>query len=85
MPPDITLNYPKVLATLSNSTLGIGFEQAFGWAFGTVQKVFPTCDNLVVGNSILFEPEKWPKLVYGSSIYYLVDQDNAAFVENPAP
>lgn len=79
--PDIILSKPWILVTLSSSQLGIKSNQSFGWEFGTVQKIFQTCDKLIVGDSILFEPKKWPQLVYGSTIYFLVEETNAAFTE----
>lgn len=79
--PNVILSKPWVLVTTSSSALGIQVQQGFGWEFGTVQKVFQTSDKLAVGDSILFQPEKWAKLVYGSTIYFLVEETNAAFTE----
>lgn len=79
--PDVILSRPWVLITLSQSQLGIQVQQGFGWEFGTVALVFQTSDKLQVGDSIIFQPEKWPKLVYGSTIYFLVEESNAAFTE----
>jgi hypothetical protein len=85
MPPDIILSKPWVLVTLSQSQLGIQVQQGFGWEFGSVALVFQTSDKLQVGDNIIFQPEKWAKLVYGSTIYFLVEETNAAFTEIVAP
>lgn len=79
--PDIILKPPYILVTLSTSELGIDVSQAFGWEFGSVQLVYDTCDNFSVGNSVLFEPDKAVKLVYGSTIYFMIEDKNVTFSE----
>jgi hypothetical protein len=83
--PDILLKRPFVLVSISSSEVGIDVSQSFGWEFGQVQLVYQTCDALEIGNSVLFRPDDGVKLVYGSSIYFMINDNNAAFVENAAP
>lgn len=79
--PDIILNRPWILVTLTTSSLGIKPEQAFGYEFGLVQKIFQTCDRVIVGDSVFFQPERGVKLVYGSTIYFMIEETNSAFSE----
>lgn len=79
--PDIILEKPFILVTLSQSALGIQVEQAFGFEFGTVEAKYETCDRVDVGQSVLFQPDKGVKLVYGSTIYFMIEDGNTAFSE----
>jgi hypothetical protein len=79
--PDVILSRPWILVTISSSQIGIYSGQAFGWEFGTVQKIFQTCDKVIVGDTILFEPDKGIKLVYGTTIYFMIEETNSAFTE----
>lgn len=79
--PDVILNRPWILVTLSTSGTGIDESQAFGWQFGRVQQIFQTCDKVAVNDTILFEPEKGVKLRFGSTIYFMIEETNSAFTE----
>lgn len=79
--PDILLKRPYVLVSLSSSGLSIDSSQAFGWFFCTVEKIYQTCDSVAVGDSGIIEPEKGVKLIYGSSIYFMIDEQAIAFTE----
>lgn len=83
--PDITLERPKILVTLTSSGLGIDISQNFQWQNGYVELVYQTCDKFSVGDNVLFEPEKGVKLFYGSTIYFMIDDTNAAYIEGAAP
>lgn len=83
--PGITLNAPNILVTQSGaSTLGIQNAQ-FGWILGTVEDVYDTTDKSVLGQTVYFDPTKVQSFIYGSTIYYIVDENFASFVEPPAP
>lgn len=83
--PGITLNSPNVLVTQSGaSTLGIENTQ-FGWILGSVEAVYDTSDKSSVGQTVYFDPTKAESFIYGSTLYYIVDENFASFVEPFAP
>lgn len=82
--PDLILYSPNILVTQTSSSLGLGDSQSFGKMYGLVQQVFQTCDRCAVGDTVLFDPLKSTKIIYGSTIYFLTEQSNSSFSENPA-
>lgn len=82
--PDIILERPNILVTLTSSGLGIDLSQNFQWQNGYVELIYQTCDKFAVGDNVLFQPDKAVKLVYGSTIYYMIDDTNAAYTEGAA-
>lgn len=81
--PDIDLQEPFILISLSDSLLGI-ILQTDQWVFGTVEKVYSGA-TVAVTNSVAFPLENSVQIVYGSSIYYMVDITNLFFSENYTP
>lgn len=84
---EIILDRPKILVILSSSSIGIDLSQSFGFSFGQVELVYQTCDGVQIGDNILFKPDKATKIVYGSTIYFMIDfeDSNKAFTEVPPP
>ena len=82
--PDIVLQEPFILISLSDSLLGIRL-QTDQWVFGTVEKVYSGATAFAVTDSVAFPKENSVQIVYGSSIYYMVDITNVFFSENYTP
>lgn len=82
--PPIILSRPYILVTASESVLNIQSEKS-GFIFGYVEAVYDTCDDVTVGQRVLFAPKQDKALLYGSTIYYLVDETHKLFKEPVAP
>ena len=83
--PGIILNAPNILVTQSGaSSLGIENTQ-FGWILGTVEDVYDTSDKSSLGQTVYFDPTTVQSFIYGSTLYYIVDENFASFVEPLAP
>lgn len=82
--PDIILSKPFVLVTISSSPLGMQSQTA-DYSFGYVERIYDTCDNVSVGQTILFSLKDAKALLYGSTIYYVVDETHRLFKEEPLP
>lgn len=83
--PDITLKFPFVL--VSDTTDSKGLQNIGGVAlnFCYVEMVYDTSDKTKVGDTGYFERDKALQFLYGSTIYYLVNEDNIKFKETLAP
>jgi len=82
--PDITLDRPFILVTRTTSSLGISVLNNAGTdlSFGNVELVYETCDTIAIGDSILFNAKIAASILYGSTVYYLVNiNDNVTFKE----
>lgn len=80
--PDIILNSPYILVTLSSSPTGV-IPQTAGFVIGYVEMVYDTSDKTVVGQYVMFRQIKAESFLYGSTIYYRVKEENVLFKENP--
>jgi len=81
--PDISLGKSEVLLINSASTLGIvPLDNTV--MFGTVEKVSDLCDAFSVGVAVFFNPTKARKIIYGSTIYYIIEEQNISGIEPPA-
>lgn len=78
--PAINLSGTQVLITQAASGLGV-VSVDNKTQFGTVSKVSDLCDNVAVGNSVVYDPTKGRSLIYGSTIYILIDEENISGVE----
>lgn len=81
--PPIVLSRPHILVTRSESSAGIT-SQLTGFIFGYVEMIYDTCDDVVVGERVLFDINTAKALLYGSTIYYMVDEATKLFKE-PIP
>ena len=80
--PDITLVNGQVLVTESGSTSGIvAIDPTI--MFGTIEKVSDLTNTAIVGTSVMFNPQNGRQFMYGSTIYYLITEDNISGVEPP--
>lgn len=82
-PPPIILSSPYILVTQAESSLSVT-SQTSDFVFGYVEAVYDTCDDVTVGQRILFAPKFSKALLYGSTLYYLVDEAHKLFKE-PIP
>lgn len=80
--PDITLSKGQILATPSAiSEIGM-VVQTPGYMFGHVAAVYQTADGAAVNQSVLFKESDAVVVKYGSTVYYLMSEENIAFTEN---
>lgn len=82
--PDINLSGTEVLLTNGASSLGV-ISSDNKTQFGAVAKVSDLCDNVIVGNYVMYDSAKGRSLVYGSTIYILINEENISGVEVPVP
>jgi len=73
--PNITLPYPFILLTPSNSGLGIGFIGNSPMKFGTVAAVYSTSDRVAVAQSVIYDSRQGQQFIYGSSIYIMISDE----------
>lgn len=79
--PNINLSGTQILITLSGAS-GLGvISRDNKVQFGLVAKISDLCDNVAVGNSVMYDPTKGSQLMYGSTIYVLINQENVSGVE----
>lgn len=84
MPLDIILNKPYLLVTLSNSPAGIVPTSSTTLVFGVVVMAYATCDSVAVNDFVLFNQIDAQSVMYGSTVYYLVDE-SFSFLKEPPP
>jgi len=82
--PDITLGAKEVLVTQGASGLGV-VSTNNTTQFGIVAKISDLCDNFIVGDSIMYDPLKGRPLIYGSTSYVLITEENISSKEVIAP
>jgi len=83
--PAIILSKGQMLVTKSGSILGIlpiGNNQ---YSFGTVALIYDTSNDIAEGDTILFNSKTSDTFMYGSTVYYLVEEKNVAGNEGVAP
>lgn len=73
--PDIILSRGEVLVTNSSSGLGI-LPSDNKLSFGVVQAVSDVTNNFIVGDSVLYKTESGRSIMYGSTIYIILTEDN---------
>lgn len=71
--PAINLNTGYVLVQQATSSLGITSLDN-DYLFGTIAKIYPTCGNFVVGNSVMFNSKTATRILFGSTIYFQVHE-----------
>lgn len=81
--PDITLGNGQILLHESSSTLGIVMNDMNLLRFGVVDAVYATADRTVAGDYVMFNPKEAQKFVYGSTVYYIVMEQNISGTEPP--
>lgn len=90
--PAIDINAPYILVTIvqgDTSPLGVVRQTVSKqeMTFGTVEKIYPTCDSVAVGDIVLFDKldRQTRPVYYGSTQYYLIDFNLVVFKETPLP
>lgn len=72
--PSIILPAPFALVRkVSSDLLGIKFAGS-NLVPGVIDLIYATSDFYVAGNYIIFDPSKGSQIVYGSTIYILIDE-----------
>lgn len=82
---DITLESPYVMLTVAVSQQGFAAGDT-PFKFGQVLVVHPTSDKYVVGDSVLFFPERAISLRntnVANTIYYIIDENLLFLKEDP--
>lgn len=80
--PDIIIESPYVIVTLLSSPSGIIPNKA-GFQVGYVEMVNQLSDKVTTGQYVMFDSLKAESFIYGSTIYYRVDENEILFQENP--
>jgi hypothetical protein len=70
---------------LAESPTGIVPVGDTNLSFGLVQMKYDTCDNVAISDYVLFDITKARSIMFGSTIYYLVDEALCLFKEPPFP
>ena len=83
--PDIILNAPQLLVTPSNSPRGYNPYGKTTFIYGFVQAVYAGCVNTVVGDYVFFDTMIVPAIIFGSTVYYIVPENQKAFKEPFVP
>lgn len=74
-----------MLVTLGPSPTGIVTSGQTTLVFGFVNMKYDTCDSVAVGETVLFDQTKAQTVQYGSTIYYVVDEQFISFKQLPLP
>lgn len=82
--PSITLGIGQVLITNTSSSLGI-LPIDKNLKFGTVELVYDSCDNLTVGDFIMYDQRNGQQFMYGSTLYILINEQYLSGKEPAAP
>jgi hypothetical protein len=82
--PSVILQKPKVIVTPSSSVQGFITDDA-RYIFGTITNIYESSDTFQIGQSVLFPPAKSFKFAEDSIDYYVVDEFELFFSEEPLP
>jgi len=83
--PAITLGAGQVLITNSTSVLGI-YSVDNKVQFGTVALVNDLSDKVTVNDSVMYDKDKVQStLIYGSTLYLLIDEKYISGIETDLP
>lgn len=77
--PNIILDANTILVTLTSSSSSIVITSG-NYNFGLVAKVADAMDSFSVGQTISFNIIDAVEMIYGSTIYYLVDVSKAKII-----
>lgn len=81
---NIILNAPQLLVTPGVSPSGIVPVGSTGLIFGQVQQKYDTCDKCNVTDWVLFDIATAKQVMYGSTIYWVVNDSLYLFKEPAA-
>ena len=79
--PDIIISSPYVVVTLSASPTGV-VPNSKGFVIGYVEMVNQLSDKVATGQYVMFNKELTESFIYGSTVYYRVDENDILFQEN---
>lgn len=80
---DINLGANEVLLIQGASTSGL-ISTDNKTQFGVVEKISDLCNGFVVGAYVMYDPTKGRSLMYGSTMYILITEENISGTE-PTP
>lgn len=83
--PSITLGTGEIIVTETSSQLGLYGYDASKMKFGYVEAVFSTSDKTTVGTYIVFNPQDSRDFIYGSTKYYIVQENTILGTEPYTP
>jgi len=81
---DIILSGKEALVSASESLYGVRPIDG-STMFGTVQLVSDLTDRLTVNQSVMFNPKDGRRIMYGSTVYYLLSEDKISGTEVTPP
>ena len=81
--PNIIISSPYIVVTLSQSPTGVIPNKA-GFVIGYVEMVNQLSDKVTTGQYVMFNQSITESFIYGSTVYYRVDENDIMFQENPA-
>jgi hypothetical protein len=79
--PNIILDAPQLLVTASDSPRGYNPYGKTTFIYGYVQAIYAGCINTIVGDYVFFDTTKVPAIIFGSTVYYIVPENQKAFKE----
>jgi hypothetical protein len=82
--PSINLHKGQLLVTLTYSGLGVVSNTA-DFQFGYVEKIYDGCNFVYVSQLVLFPLSKSKQILYGSTMYYIIDETYTLFDEPTPP
>jgi hypothetical protein len=82
--PDIILNKGQLLVTLAYSGEGVTSEGS-QFVFGYVEMVYDGCTKTEVGRKVYFPFVQARQILYGSTMFFLVDEIFSLFKEPTPP
>lgn len=82
---DITLGKGEVLLTEADGSYYGIISLDNKTKFGVIARVFATASDIAVGNYVMYEQGKGRELMYGSTKYILIKQENISGVEVTPP
>lgn len=82
--PAIILANGQILVTPGSSSLGI-IPVDINIRFGQVAIVNSLCDKFAANDYVMFDVTKALSIMYGSSVYYLLNENDVSCTETPLP
>jgi hypothetical protein len=79
---DLILSRGEILVQQGNP---ISLFYSTEMLFGTVINVYATCDSVAIGDYVSFDPKKVKTIVYGSTVYKIVDEKDISGSQTPPP
>ncbi len=82
---DIILPKGYILVKRTDESLIGVASGSNGWYFGTIEKVYSTCDKFSTNDPVFFDSNGAPSFIEGVDTYYMVNDDKISGTEVPPP